>query len=34
MRTLSFVHHAVLVALAAATTAGCTKVIVREAVLS
>jgi RND family efflux transporter MFP subunit len=31
MRTLSFVHHAVLVALAAATTAGCTKATAREA---
>src|SRR5262245_60767271 len=32
MRTLSFVHHAALVALAAATAAGCTKAAAREAV--
>jgi RND family efflux transporter MFP subunit len=31
MRTLSFVHHAALVALAAASVAGCTKAVAREA---
>jgi RND family efflux transporter MFP subunit len=30
MRTLSFVHHAALVALAAASVAGCTKAVARE----
>src|SRR5690349_19975060 len=32
MRTLSFVHHVALVALAAATAAGCTSAAAREAV--
>jgi len=32
MRTLSFVHHAALVALAAATAAGCTRAAAREAI--
>lgn len=32
MRTLSFVHHAALVALAAATAAGCTQAAAREAI--
>ena len=31
MRTMSFVHHAALLALAAATAAGCTKAAAREA---